>query len=38
MPAATPDPADPGRVLIEGHSKRFSDEVTEVLLEPLNPA
>jgi hypothetical protein len=33
MPGALPDPDDPERVLIAGRSKRFSDEVTEVLLE-----
>jgi ankyrin repeat protein len=32
MPHATPDPEEPERVLIGGSSKRFSDEVTEVLL------
>jgi hypothetical protein len=32
MPRATPDPDDPERVLIAGRKKRFSDEVTEVLL------
>lgn len=33
MPRATPDPENPERVLIAGRRKRFSDEVTEVLLE-----
>jgi len=33
MPGAEPDPQDPDRVLIDGHRKRFSDEVSEVLLE-----
>lgn len=33
MPAATPDPENPDWVLIDGRRKRFSDEVTEVLLE-----
>jgi ankyrin repeat protein len=32
MPGAKPDPEDPDWVLIGGHSKRFSHEVTEVLL------
>ena len=32
MPRATPDPEDPDRVLIAGRRKRFSDEVTDVLL------
>jgi ankyrin repeat protein len=32
MPAARPDPDDPEWVLIDGRPKRFSDEVTEVLL------
>jgi hypothetical protein len=32
MPAATPDREDPEWVLIGGHRKRFSDEVSEVLL------
>ena len=33
MPGATPDPEDPDRVVIDGRRKRFSDEVSEVLLE-----
>ena len=33
MPRATPDPENPERVLIAGRKKRFSDEVTDVLLE-----
>ncbi len=33
MPGATPDPDNAERVLVGGRSKRFSDEVTEVLLE-----
>jgi ankyrin repeat protein len=33
MPGATLDPENPGWVLIAGRSKRFSDEVTDVLLE-----
>jgi hypothetical protein len=33
MPGATLDPENPERVLIAGRSKRFSDEVTDVLLE-----
>jgi hypothetical protein len=33
MPGATLDPENPARVLIAGRSKRFSDEVTDVLLE-----
>jgi len=32
MPGAKPDPGDPEWVLIDGRSKHFSDEVTEVLL------
>ena len=32
MPAAKPDPDDPEWVLIDGRRKRYSDEVTEVLL------
>jgi len=32
MPSATRDPEDPDAVLVAGRSKRFSDEVTEVLL------
>jgi len=32
MPGANPDPDDPEWVLIDGRSKHFSDEVTEVLL------
>ena len=34
MPGAAPDPEDPERILIAGRRKRFSDEVTEVLVEP----
>jgi hypothetical protein len=34
MPGATLDPENPGWVLIAGRKKRFSDEVTDVLLEP----
>ncbi len=33
MPGATLDPENPERVLIAGHRRRFSDEVTDVLLE-----
>jgi ankyrin repeat protein len=33
MPGATPDPDDPEWVLIGGRRKRFSDEVSEVLLQ-----
>jgi Ankyrin repeats (3 copies) len=33
MPGATVDPENPERVLIAGRRKRFSDEVTDVLLE-----
>jgi hypothetical protein len=33
MPGATLDPENPERVLIAGRRKRFSDEVTDVLLE-----
>jgi ankyrin repeat protein len=33
MPGATPDPENPEQVLIAGRRKRFSDEVTDVLLE-----
>ncbi|MFX5808835.1 hypothetical protein ABTE39_18980, partial [Acinetobacter baumannii] len=33
MPPATPDAEDPDGVLLAGRKKRFSDEVTEVLLE-----
>ena len=33
MPRATPDQDDPDWVLINGRRKRFSDEVTEILLE-----
>lgn len=32
MPRATPDRENPGWVLVEGRRKRFSDEVSEVLL------
>lgn len=32
MPPAAPDPEDPDMILIAGRSKRFSDEVREVLL------
>jgi ankyrin repeat protein len=37
MPGATPDPEDPQCVLIAGHRKRFSDEVTDVLLAVRDP-
>jgi ankyrin repeat protein len=37
MPAAQPDGEDPGRVLIDGHRKTFSEEVGEVLLGTRNP-
>jgi hypothetical protein len=33
MPGATLDPQNPELVLIDGRKKRFSDEVTEVLLD-----
>jgi len=33
MPGAQPDPENPELVLIDGRRKRFSDEVTDVLLE-----
>jgi hypothetical protein len=33
MPGAQPDPSAPGSVIIDGRRKRFSDEVTEFLLE-----
>jgi ankyrin repeat protein len=33
MPRATPDPQDPEWVVIDGRRKRYSDEVSEVLLE-----
>ena len=33
MPGATLDPENPARVLIAGRSRRFSDKVTDVLLE-----
>jgi hypothetical protein len=33
MPGGTPDPDNAERILIAGRSKRFSDEVSEVLLE-----
>jgi hypothetical protein len=33
MPGAQPDPEDPEWVLFDGRRKRFSDEVTDVLLE-----
>ena len=32
LPKATPDPADPERLLIDGRSMRFSEEVVEALL------
>jgi ankyrin repeat protein len=32
MPGATPDPQDPDWVVVGGRRKRFSDEVTDVLL------
>lgn len=32
MPRAVPDPENPDGVLIAGHSRRYSDEVTDVLL------
>ncbi|WP_204306155.1 hypothetical protein, partial [Stenotrophomonas maltophilia] len=32
MPRATPDPDDPEGVVLAGRKKRFSDEVTEILL------
>jgi hypothetical protein len=38
MPGATLDPENPARVLIAGRSKRFSDEVTDVLLEVRAPS
>jgi ankyrin repeat protein len=37
MPGATRDPDNPERVLIAGRSKRFSDDVTDVLLEARDP-
>jgi hypothetical protein len=37
MPSALPDPEDPEWVLFEGRRKRFSDEVSEVLLEGRRP-
>jgi ankyrin repeat protein len=37
MPGALPDPEDPEWVLFEGRRKRFSDEVSEVLLEGNRP-
>jgi ankyrin repeat protein len=37
MPGALPDPEDPEWVLFEGRRKRFSDEVSEVLLEGRRP-
>jgi hypothetical protein len=37
MPSALPDPDDPEWVLFEGRRKRFSDEVSEVLLEGNRP-
>jgi hypothetical protein len=37
MPAAEPDGEHPGRVLIDGRSKTFSDEVSEVLLGVRDP-
>ena len=33
MPRAKPDQDDPDWVLIDGRRKRFSDEVTEILLD-----
>jgi hypothetical protein len=33
MPGAEPDPEDPDRVLVDGRPKRFSEEVSEVMLE-----
>jgi hypothetical protein len=33
MPRALPDPDNSERVMIDGHSKRFSDEVSALLLE-----
>ena len=33
MPGAQPDPEAPDGVIIDGRRKRFSDDVTEVLLE-----
>ncbi|EGC98566.1 hypothetical protein B1M_40963, partial [Burkholderia sp. TJI49] len=33
LPAAVRDPSDPERVLIDGRSMRFSEAVTEVLLD-----
>lgn len=37
MPGATPDPDDPDLVLFDGRRMRFSDEVTDVLLEASPP-
>jgi ankyrin repeat protein len=37
MPGALPDPEDPEWVLFEGRRKRFSDEVSEILLEGGRP-
>ncbi len=37
MPAAKPDPEDPEWVLIDGRRKRFSDEVSDVLLGMRDP-
>jgi hypothetical protein len=37
MPGALPDPEDAGSVLFEGRRKRFSDEVSEVLLDGYRP-
>jgi hypothetical protein len=37
MPGALPDPEDPESVLFEGRRKRFSDEVSGVLLEGNRP-
>jgi ankyrin repeat protein len=37
MPGAIPDPEDPQWVLLDGRRKRFSDEVSEVLLAGYRP-
>jgi hypothetical protein len=37
MPRAMPDPEDPEWVLIDGRRKRFSDEVSDVLLGMRDP-
>jgi hypothetical protein len=37
MPGATLDPENPERVLIAGRRRRFSDEVTDILLESRLP-